>query len=470
MDTPSSIAAHKASVIEPMLGRARAYTAQGDDQAAQRLYLEVLRIDPTHRLALNEIGLLALTNGHRDAAKTAFQQAAQHHPSDLTALVTLGNMALEDDDLPAARGHYQNALAQNPDCAPACQGMARVLTLLGEDDAARPHWDRGFSGRAVVSRHYRGIEPGLDVLFLAASRGGNVRLRPWMDDRVFAVTVIYADYFDVTQKLPPHRLVVNAIGDADLCPEALSRAQAIVAQSNAPVVNHPSRVQNTGRGAISQLCAQIAGLTVPRTELTSRSDLLTTPPTGLPLLLRSPGFHTGQHFVRIDAPQDLSRALARLPGDALFVIEYLDAKGAHGMTRKYRVMFIDGAIYPWHLAISADWKVHYYTAAMADHPSHREEEKRFLENMPEVLGARAMAALRALQNRLGLDYAGVDFALDQDGAVLLFEANAAMTMNAPPPEPIWDYRRATVAAAQKAVAAMLRRRAQKAAASAQKLF
>jgi hypothetical protein len=45
-----------------------------------------------------------------------------------------------------------------------------------------------------------------------------------------------------------------------------------------------------------------------------------------------------------------------------------------------------------------------------------------------------------------------------------------MTMNAPPPEPIWDYRRATVAAAQKAVAAMLRRRAQKAAALAQKFF
>jgi glutathione synthase/RimK-type ligase-like ATP-grasp enzyme len=460
MDTPSPIAAHKASVIERMLGHARAYIAKSDDQAAQGLYLEILQIDPTHRLALNEIGLLALTNGYRDAAKTAFQQAAQHHPSDLTAWVTLGNMALEDGDLPAARGHYQNALVQNADCAPACQGMARVLTLLGEDDAARPHWDQGFSGHAVVSRHYRGIEPGLDVLFLAGSRGGNVRLRPWMDDRVFAVTVIYADYFDVTQKLPSHRLVVNAIGDADLCQEALSRAKAIVAQSNAPVVNHPTRVQNTGRGAMSQLGAQIAGLIVPRVTLTSRAELLTTPPTSLPLLLRSPGFHTGQHFVKVDAPQDLPRALARLPGDELFAIEYLDAKDADGMTRKYRVMFIDGAVYPWHLAISADWKVHYYTAAMEDHPSHREEEKQFLENMPEVLGGRAMAALRALQHRLGLDYAGVDFALGKDGAVLLFEANATMTMNAPPPGAIWDYRRAAVAAAQKAVADMLRRHAQ----------
>ena len=460
MDTPSPITAHRDPVIEPMLRRARDCTAQGDDQAAQRLYLEILRIDQTHRLALNEIGLLALTNGHRAAAKTAFQQAAHHHPDDLTAWVTLGNMALEDGDLPAARGHYQSALAQDAECAPAHQGIARILALLGEDDAARPHWDRGFSGHAVVSRHYRGVEPGLDVLFLAAARGGNVRLRPWMDDRIFAVTVIYADYYDLTQPLPPHRLVVNAIGDADLCQEALSRAQAIVAQSHAPVINHPARVQDTGRAAISQLCTGIKGLIAPRIALASRTSLLATAQTSFPLLLRAPGFHTGQHFVRVDSQTDLARALALLPGDELFTIEYLDASGTDGMTRKYRVMFIDGAIYPWHLAISTDWKVHYYTAAMKAHPSHREEEKRFLDNMPDVLGGRAMAALRALQHRLALDYAGVDFALAPDGSVLLFEANATMTMNAPPGEAIWDYRRAAVATAQKAAADMLRRRAQ----------
>jgi glutathione synthase/RimK-type ligase-like ATP-grasp enzyme len=240
----------------------------------------------------------------------------------------------------------------------------------------------------------------------------------------------------------------------------LRRAQAIVTPSRAPVINHPARVQQTGRAAIAQLCTGIPGLTAPRITLTSRTDLLTTAPTGFPLLLRAPGFHTGRHFMRVDAAKDLAPALALLPGDEFFAIEYLDARGTDGMTRKYRVMFIDGAIYPWHLAISTDWKVHYYTTAMADHPSHRAEEQRFLATMAEVLGGRAMAALRALQHRLGLDYAGVDFALGRDGAVLLFEANAAMTMNAPPPDAIWNYRRAAAATAQKAVATMLRRHAQ----------
>ena len=73
--------------------------------------------------------------------------------------------------------------------------------------------------------------------------------------------------------------------------------------------------------------------------------------------------------------------------------------------------------------------------------------------MPAVLGPRAMAALGYIAEALGLDYAGVDFALGADGALLLFEANATMVIIPPEPEPVWDYRRQpaarALAAAQK---------------------
>ena len=72
-------------------------------------------------------------------------------------------------------------------------------------------------------------------------------------------------------------------------------------------------------------------------------------------------------------------------------------------------MFIDGAAYPLHLAISGDWKVHYFTAAMVAEPAFRLEERRFLDDMPAVLGARAMVALSEIQAILGLHYAGTDF-------------------------------------------------------------
>jgi hypothetical protein len=128
------------------------------------------------------------------------------------------------------------------------------------------------------------------------------------------------------------------------------------------------------------------------------------------------------------------------------------------MARKYRVMCIDGVLYPLHLAISADWKVHYFTAAMTGDALYRAEEQFFLENMPAALGPRAMAALAGITEKLGLDYAGIDFALAPDRSILLFEANATMVVHPPDPDPIWNYRRRAIDDVLTAVAAMLRRR------------
>jgi hypothetical protein len=92
---------------------------------------------------------------------------------------------------------------------------------------------------------------------------------------------------------------------------------------------------------------------------------------------------------------------------------------------------------------------------MTTSAAYRAEERRFLEDMPAVLGAPAMAALVRVAEVQDLDYCGMDFALDDSGSVLLFEANATMVINLPPPEPIWDYRRAPVERALDAAKALL---------------
>jgi hypothetical protein len=140
-------------------------------------------------------------------------------------------------------------------------------------------------------------------------------------------------------------------------------------------------------------------------------------------------------------------------------IQALDARGRDGLWRKYRAMIVDGALYPLHLAIASHWKVHYFTAGMADHPEHRAEEEAYLTDMPKTIGARAMAALETVSGSLGLDYGGIDFGIGPDGEVLLFEANATMVVNPPEPDSRWDYRRAPVQRVLDAVQAMLLNRA-----------
>src|SRR5277367_3555967 len=123
------------------------------------------------------------------------------------------------------------------------------------------------------------------------------------------------------------------------------------------------------------------------------------------------------------------------------------------------VMIVNGQLYPLHLAISKDWKIHYFSADMRDREDHRREEANFLADMASVLGGKAMAALKGLAAVLGLDYGGIDFGLNEAGEILLFEANATMVVEQPDGDPRWDYRRAAVERIQTAVRNLLLGRA-----------
>ncbi len=89
----------------------------------------------------------------------------------------------------------------------------------------------------------------------------------------------------------------------------------------------------------------------------------------------------------------------------------------------------------------------------------RREEGKFLGDMPAALGPTAMAALHAIRDALGLEYAGIDFALAPDGRLLFFEANATMIVFPPNGDPMWDYRRPAIARALEAARALLVKRA-----------
>src|ERR1700728_744865 len=177
------------------LERARALVAQADDEGAKRAYLDVLRQDPANFFALNELGTLALSGGFRSAARTAYQQAVQHHPGNKIAQVNLANVLREQQDLAGARLHYEQALSIDSDFHEAHQGMAWVLSQLGEEGADQ-HRQRGYAGHAVVSRAYRGIGTGVPVLMLVSIHAGNVATQLWLDDRHFAITAIYAEFYD----------------------------------------------------------------------------------------------------------------------------------------------------------------------------------------------------------------------------------------------------------------------------------
>jgi glutathione synthase/RimK-type ligase-like ATP-grasp enzyme len=435
---------------------------------AQGAFVEILRRAPTHFSALNEFGTLLTNMGAIDAACRVYAEAIAHHPSNPMAHVNLANLLLRANRHLDARGHYETALASDPDCAQAHQGLGAVLADLGERAAAQDHFRKGFRGHAISSLPYRGVAPPVPLLQLVSSGGGNIPTASFLDDRVFLTTVVVADHLDPATPLPPHRLIFNAIGDADLCEPALEAAIGLIARTRAPVINDPRAVMKTGRLGNAKALRDIPGVVTPNVAAISRDVLsrdvlvaedgaavLARHGLAFPLLLRSPGYHTGRNFVLVQSANELSAAAASLPGDELLAIEYLDARGADGNARKYRVMMIGGRIYPLHLAISQKWKVHYFTSDMADKPDHRHEEATFLADMPAAIGDKAMRALEGIRDALGLDYGGVDFGVNADGDLLLFEANATMVIAQPDADERWAYRRDAIVKVLDAVVAMI---------------
>jgi hypothetical protein len=437
-------------------------TELGRTLEARDAYLDLLAREPSHRLALNNLGTLLHDAGYRTAARTAYTEAVARHPDDPMSRVNLGNVLYQAGEFQSAREQYEAALRFDPSHAEGHQGLAYVLAELGDEEAAQWHRRKGFEGRPITALPYRGDGPSVRLLLLVSSVGGNIPTRHLLDDRVFQTFVVVPEFYDAKVPLPAHQVVFNAIGDADLAAPALAAAQSLIALTAAPVINAPAAVLATGRADHARL-SRLPGVVTPATVTLPR-ELLSSPEAAaalarhgfrFPLLLRTPGFHTGRHFLRVESPETLASAVAELPGKELTVIEFLNARGADGKVRKYRVMMIDGELYPLHVAISSHWKIHYFTAEMAEQADNRAEDAEFLENMPAVLGPRVMEALAHIQATLGLDYAGIDFGLSDTGDLLLFEANATMVVNPPEPDERWAYRRPAVERIFAAVRRML---------------
>ncbi len=444
------------------LDRARALADAGRRDEAQAAYLAVIGRDPDHVRALTDFGAFLVRGGMRGAARTVLERAVALRPDSALARANLAHVLFAETDYEAAREQYEAALAIEPERPEAHQGLSYALTRLGREEEALEHRRQGFAGRALMTGAYTGEGDPVDVLLIVSAAGGTLYTETFLDEQTFRTTTLVADYYAGEEPLPPVDVVFNAISDADRNRDLLAAVAELVDGSSLPLINDPRRVLATGRVDLSTRLAQIDGVIAPRTVSVpldwlrrNGPDLVDRAGFAYPLLVRAPGFHTGRHFVRIESRGMLLPHLATFPPGDVLLMEFVDVRNDDARVRKYRMMSIAGEFYPLHVAISGDWKVHYFTADMAGNAANRAEDERFLADPYAVLGGDAMAALARVRDAVGLDYMGIDFGLAPDGRVVVFEANATMIVLPPAAGPIWDYRRAPVARIIAAVRTML---------------
>lgn len=333
---------------------------------------------------------------------------------------------------PAAAKWYELALMLDPDLAIARRNLATIRFDEGRREEARMHWHRAYTRQCVFVSS--APQERRRILVLAASGYGNVPLKWLLPQHVNTQIQWVLEYgtAKTAGALPNHDLVFNAIGDPDVEGPTLRPAREFQRASKAPFLNHPAAVSLTRRDRLPGLLAGIAEVDVPSTlradGIEAAARAVAQGGLTFPLLLRPAASHGGEGLVKLDGMADLD-VLGTQDADVWYVSPFRDYRSPDGYWRKYRVIFIDRKPYPYHLAISTHWLVHYATADMLAQPGKCAEERKFLEDPGAVLGTAGMTALRAIGKRLDLDYAGVDFTVLPNGRLLVFEANATMLVH-----------------------------------------
>jgi len=391
-----------------------------------------------------------------DEAKNAYLAALGHDPTHAAAMTGLGTL-LATIGMPAdARVVLEEVLRHHPDQADAHRALVSVFVALGDKAAANEHSYAEYALRPIYVIPFTGQGEPIRLMLVAAGVGINTRTARFRDPRFVETTTVAAEFVADDTPLPLHDVIFNVIGDAERSPEAVDAAERVVARSKRRIINHPAAVRGTGRVDNALRLGRIPGVITAKTLRVTRTravDPALASELGLPLLFRSPGHHTGAHFERVDDLAALTQIVERLPGDELLAMSFLDARDADGYYRKYRMMIVDGALYPLHAAVGTDWKLHFFSGQHGD--AERDLDAAFLADPAGVIGARAMDALHAVARELRLDYGGIDFAVDQNGNVLLFEANATMVVPEGDPDSRFAYRTPYLDAVAGAVVRMI---------------
>jgi Tfp pilus assembly protein PilF len=89
--------------------------AENESDVAGKFYLNVIKVDPQHKGALNNLGVVALQANRYDEAELWFRRTADVDPRNAKTHFLLAKTMLAKNDLKAARVEINTAIGLNPD-------------------------------------------------------------------------------------------------------------------------------------------------------------------------------------------------------------------------------------------------------------------------------------------------------------------------------------------------------------------
>ena len=395
------------------------------------------------------------------AARRHANIAAEQAPPDWPHLESLGVVLFQLSEFPSAYFVLTLASHNGPlgvealkvlaalsrragDVEKARQCMAEMAQLQAIAEPSRLHPDRPkiLRFRSVEKSRF-GIKTNRETgLRYCRLKGGHFSTKNLIDRDRFNIYVatVFGNNLDKPHALPDFDLFVNGVSCPDLDPLGLDNVEAFLAKfPDVPVINPPRKVHRTTRAENSRRLGVLPHVILPQTELfllegaaPAIAAQVEAAGLGYPVIVRHRGTQTGKTMAKIDSRSALVEWISvQPPGTEAYATAFIDCRWQDGYYHKSRVFFIDGELFPVASLASDSWQIHSGDRyrVMSSTPSTQEDEKRFLSDPTAYLGAKAIEALYAIRDTIALDFFGIDFTLDSERNVIVFEANAAMRHN-----------------------------------------
>jgi hypothetical protein len=343
----------------------------------------------------------------------------------------------------------------DPKDAAALLDLSTILLLTGQRQ-------RGLAlqadalARSALYRRPHGSGRGLRLLAFVAAGDfmANTPLDFLLEESDTDLTLLYVGAgAPVPASLPEHDLAFLAIAESAANAPVLASLRPLLPLWPRPVFNGtPERIAALSREGLRELFPDDGLVLVPPGGRVTRATLQALSAAGgdgavlpagigFPLIIRPLDSHAGSGLARLAAVGDLALYLQRRPEAVFDVAAFIDYQGADGLYRKQRIAFVCGQPFAAHLAVSAQWMVHYLSAGMAESAAKREEEARFMDEFETGFARRHEAALAHIAAIIGLEYFAIDCAELADGRLLLFEADVAMILHALDSPALYPYKK-----------------------------
>lgn len=254
------------------------------------------------------------------------------------------------------------------------------------------------------------------------------------DMNVYDTSVAIAEAFPVGR-----RLLVNTIACADRLSDSLVALGCYLEKSpHIPVINHPVAVLKTTRAENYRILDGAGGVVFPRVEAVEyggRADQLErireciAERFEFPLILRPRFTRSGLAPALVSSIQAVNSYFARNVLEKFFyIIQWKDLANREGLYNMMRVFCIDGRFFPVANLMHSHWNITYGASqsVMEQSLQIQNQERIFFQDFENYVGEKGMQGLRAIQEKVELDFFGVDFALLDDGRPYVFNCSPAM--------------------------------------------